>query len=264
MVGLVARLSLVSIGLIAAAAGPAAGGEVACRYEGGVITAPAVVGGIAGDYIIDTGAALTTLDETQAQAAGLDGAATRGEVRLAGMRRAGQALQIAPLDIRTWNLPTPASGVIGADVLRAYVVDVTYAPCRVRLSEPGGAPPFRGEALALGWDAGRPTAEASVADGAHEVVGRFVIATGMNAPMRLADDVAEVPGAAKPAELYPDGVWLARLPVVRLGGSVGLDVAAGLMEPEGDVAGALGGRVLANFRLRFDFPGGKLIVAPAR
>jgi hypothetical protein len=252
------------VGMIAAAAGPAAAGEVACRYEAGVITAPAVVAGIAGDYLIDTGAPVTTLDETQAQAAGFEGAAATGDVQVAGVRLAALPLRIAPLDIRTWNLPTPASGVIGADVLKGYVVDVSYAPCRVRLSAAGAAPAFRGEALALGWDAGRPTAEAAVADGAHEVVGRFVIATGMNAPIRLADDVAEVPGAARPAELYPDGAWLARLPAVRFGGSVGLDVAAGLMKPDGDVAGALGGQVLANFRLRFDFPGGKLIVAPAR
>ncbi|MBL8555714.1 MAG: hypothetical protein JNL41_15680 [Phenylobacterium sp.] len=257
-------MSLLGVGWIAAAAGPAAAGEVACRYEAGVITAPSVVAGIAGDYIIDTGAPLTTLDETQAQAAGFDGATAAGDVQLAGARMVARPLRIAPLDIRTWNLPTPAPGVIGADVLKGYVVDVTYAPCRLRLSPPGEAPAFRGEALALGWDAGRPTAEAAVADGAHELVGRFVIATGMNAPMRLADDVAAVPGAARPAELYPDGVWLARLPVVRFGGAVGLDVAAGLMKPDGEVAGALGGQVLANFRLRFDFPAGRLIVAPAR
>ena len=263
MVALVARLSLVSIGLIAAA-GPAASGEIACRYEAGVITVPAVVAGVAGDYILDTGAPLTTLDETQAQAAGLAGATTAGEVQLAGARMTAQAVAIAPLDIRTWNLPTPASGVIGADLLRAYVVDVSYAPCRVRLSEPGAAPPFRGKAQALGWDGGRPTAEAAVADDAHEVIARFVIATGMNAPMRLADDLAAVARAARPAELYPDGVWLARLPVVRFGGSVGRDVATGLMKPDGDVAGALGGQVLANFHLRFDFPAGRLIVAPAR
>ncbi|MBX3483328.1 hypothetical protein [Phenylobacterium sp.] len=257
------RLSLFGVGWIAVA-GPAAAGEVACRYEAGVITAPAVVAGIAGDYIVDTGAPLTTLDETQAQAAGFEGAAATGEVQVAGVRLAARPLGIAPLDIRTWNLPTPVSGVIGADVLKGHVVDVSYAPCRVRLSARGRAPTFRGRTLALGWDAGRPTAEASVTDGAHEVVGRFVIATGMNAPMRLADDVAGVPGAAKPAELYPDGVWLARLPAVRFGGSVGVDVAAGLMKPDGGVAGALGGQVLAHFRLRFDFPAGKLVVAAAR
>lgn len=247
-----------------APAWPAGAAEIACRYEAGVITVPASVGGIAGDYILDTGAPFTTLDGTQAQAAGFTDEATVGDVQVAGVRLPDRVLRIAKLDVRTWNLPTPASGVIGADVLRDFVVDVSYAPCRVRLSPPGREPHFAGRILALGWDAGRPTAEASVDDGVREVTGRFVVATGMNAPLRLADDIAAVPGAAKPHELYPDGVWLARLPVVRFAGAVGEDVAAGLMKPDGEVAGALGGQVLANFRLRFDFAAGRLIVAPAR
>ena len=263
MVAVVARSELLGLA-VWAAAGSAHAGEIACRFDAGVITVPAVVAGIAGDYILDTGTPLTTLDETQAQAAGLENAAFTGEVRIAGFAIPRQALRIAPLDVRTWNLPTPASGVIGAEALRGHVVDVSYAPCRVRLSAPGRAPAFRGTALALGWDAGRPTAEAAVSDDVREIIGRFVIATGLNAPVRLADDLAEAPGASRPAELYPDGVWLARLPQVSFAGSVGRDVAAGLMKPEGEVVGALGGEVLSHFRLRFDFPAGRLIVAPAR
>ena len=46
-------------------------------------------------------------------------------------------------------------------------------------------------------------------------------------------------------------------------GASGQDVAAGLMPPEGDVVGVLGGPVLAHFRLRFDFPAGRLDLSPA-
>jgi hypothetical protein len=144
------------------------------------------------------------------------------------------------------------------------VVDVSFSPCRVRLSSPGGAPDFKGTPLAIHWDLGRPAVEASVSDDAHELVGRFVVATGLNAPVRLADDIAGVPGASRPGELYPEGVWLARLPQVRFAGGVGRDVAAGLMKPDGEVAGMLGAQLLANFRLRFDFPAGRLVAAPAR
>jgi hypothetical protein len=35
------------------------------------------------------------------------------------------------------------------------------------------------------------------------------------------------------------------------------------MKPEGALAGVIGGEVLANFRLRFDFPARRLTVAPA-
>ena len=245
-------------------AAPAWAGEAACRYEGGTLVAPAVVAGIAGDYIIDTGAARTTLDETRAQAAGIEsGVGLSGAVRLADMSIPATPLAIAPLDVRTWNLPTPVAGVIGADVLKAYVLEVSYAPCRLRLWAPGQAPALSGQELELGWDQGRPTAPAAVADAAHEIAGRFVIATGANAPVRLADDLAQA-AAAKPAELYPDGVWLARLAQVRFAGSVGQDVAAGLMKPDGEVVGVLGGDVLAHFRLRFDFPAGRLTVVPIR
>jgi hypothetical protein len=134
----------------------------------------------------------------------------------------------------------------------------------VRLSRPGEAPPFRGRRLALAWDVGRPVVTAEADDGLHAVRGPFVVATGANAPVRLAADVAQVPGAAEPRELLEDGVWLARLPALRFAGAVGLDVAAGLMRPQGGEAGVIGGQALAHFRLRFDFPRGALLVAPAR
>lgn len=257
----VIRVSLRPLGLLALPfAAPAAAAEVACRFEAGTITLPAVVAGIPGDYILDTGAARTTLHNTKAEAEGFAENELTGDVRVAGMAIRAVPLKVADLDVRTWNLPTPAGGVIGADVLRGFVVDVSYAPCRVRLSLPGQAPRFTGRTLDLGWDLGRPTAEAAVSDEARTLRGRFVIATGANAPVRLADDLAKVtPEALRPEELYPEGVWLARLPQVAFAGAVGLDAGAGLMKPEGDVVGLLGAQVLAHFRLRFDFPAGKLI-----
>jgi hypothetical protein len=134
----------------------------------------------------------------------------------------------------------------------------------VRLSEPGRAPGFRGQALALDWDLGRPTAQAAVADEGRTLTGPFVIATGANVPVRLADDLAQAPGATKPDELYPQGVWMARLPALSFAGLRTRDVPAGLMKPEGEAAGVIGGTALSRYRLRFDFPAGRLIVAPAR
>lgn len=239
-------------------------GEIACRFEAGALVVPAVVAGIGGDYILDTGAAQTALHNTKAEAEGIAVTELAGDVRVAGMTVKALSLKVADLDARTWNLPTPVGGVIGADALKGFVLDVAYAPCRIRLSLPGAAPRFAGRALELGWDLGRPTAPASVSDDAHEISGRFVIATGANVPVRLADDLAQAPGAVRPDELYPEGVWLAKLPQLDFAGATGRDVAAGLMKPEGEAVGLLGGYVLARFRLRFDFPAGRLIVAPAR
>lgn len=259
------RLSPLPCSVLAAlAATPAHAGEIACRFEAGALVVPAVVAGIGGDYILDTGAAQTTLHNTKAEAEGIAATELVGDVRLAGMRVRALPLKVADLDARTWNLPTPAGGVIGTDALKGFVLDVAYAPCRVRLSLPGSEPRFAGRTLELDWDLGRPTAPASVSDDAHEISGRFVIATGANVPVRLADDLAQAPGAVRPNELYPEGVWLARLPQVEFAGAMGRDVAAGLMKPEGEAVGLLGGYILAHFRLRFDFPAGRLVVAPGR
>jgi hypothetical protein len=246
------------------AAGPAFAGEAACRFERGVVVVPAVMAGIAGDYIVDTGAAQSALHETKAQAEGIAETELAGDVLLAGVVVKALPLKVVDFDVRTWNLPTPVAGVIGADALKGFVLDVAYAPCRLRLSTTAEAPRFRGRTLTLGWDRGRPTVDASVSDDAHQINGRFVVATGANVPVRLADDLARTPDATDTKELYPEGVWLARLPQVDFAGATGRDVAAGLMKPEGDVVGVLGGSVLAHFRLRFDFPGNRLVVEPVR
>lgn len=224
----------------------------------------ATVAGVAGDFVIDTGAPRTLLHDTRARSEGVAADDLTGDVQVAGATVAGLSVGVTDLDVRGWNLATPLAGVIGADALKAHVVDVSYAPCVIRLSPPGSAAPFRGHVLELGWDLGRPTAEAAVSDDAHEIRGWFVIASGANAPLRLADDLAQSPGLADAQELYPDGVWFARLPQVSFAGAVGRDVATGLMAPDGDVVGVLGGPVLAHFRLRFDFPAGRLIVQPVR
>lgn len=245
------------------APGPARAGETVCWREGGTLVVPARVAGIAGDFILDTGTPRSLLHDTAAQTYGYDTDQVTGDLRLAGVTIPAADLAVADLDVRTWNLPTPVAGVIGADVLKGFVVDVRYAPCRVRISRPGHAPRFAGRRLRLGWDGGRPTVRAVVGDGVHDLAGAFVIATGANAPVRLADDLAQAP-ADKPDELYPGGVWLARLPVVRFAGVLGQDVPAGLMKPDGEVAGVLGAGALAHFRLRFDFPRNRLIVRAVR
>src|SRR5690242_6937788 len=81
--------------LLALATSPAWAGEADCRFEAGTLTVPAEVAGVAGDYILDTGAAQTTLHETKAQAEGFAATALSGDVRLAGMVVRGAALKVA-------------------------------------------------------------------------------------------------------------------------------------------------------------------------
>jgi hypothetical protein len=154
--------------------------------------------------------------------------------------------------------------VIGADALKGFVLDLSFAPCRLRLSRPGEAPRAAGgRSLPIAWLDARPTVRAEVADGVRLAAGPFVPATGSDVPVRLSDDLASAPNVSKADELYPGGAWLARLPQLGFAGRRLDDLAAGLVRPDGEAAGVLGGAVMARFRLRFDFPAGLLTVWPA-
>ena len=258
------RLILISaLGVFAASAAWA--GEAGCWFEGGVVVVPAQVMGVTGDFVFDTATAHTQLAQTQAQGAGFTEAALNGEVRLAGLRLAGRPVVVANLDLRTGALPTPVAGVIGADVLQGYVVDVAFSPCRVRLTKAGRAAAFgRATALPLTWIAGRPTAPAAVADGPRALAGSFAIGVGVDRAVRLSDRIAGAPGANRARELYPYGALAPRLRALSFAGGLWENLAAGLTRAESpDVAGVLGGPLLAHYRLRFDFPAGRLLVAPA-
>lgn len=260
-----ARTRLTLATLLAGLSAPAGAwaGEAACWFDGGVLVVPAQVAGIAGDYILDTGSPRTQLHETKANAEGIAAPELTAGLRVAGLELAPLPIAVADLDVRGWNLPTPIAGVIGADVLKDLVLDVSFAPCRVRLSRPGEAPAFRAaRTLPLAWDAGRPVVHAEAGDGQRRLSGPFTPATGLSTAVRLADDVAVVIGTDRPQELGPEGIWLARLPELAFAGRTLPDQPAGLAPPEGEAAGAIGGPVLSRFRLRFDFPAGRLLLSP--
>lgn len=248
--------------LLLALAAPS--GETACWFENGVVVVPAEVGGVAGDYILDTGQAQTVLAQTQAQAAGHAETAFVAPVRLAGRRTAGVAVSVQGIDVRTGLFPTPIAGVIGADALKAYVVDVSFAPCRVRLSLPGHAPRLRAEAaLPLEWIGGTPAVEAAAADGPHAFAGAFRLATGSDTAVRISDALAAAPGAARPRELYPYGVLRPRLRAFSIAGRMAEDLPAGLLKADDRaLAGEIGAPLLYAWRVRFDFPNGRLLLAP--
>ena len=259
------RLGLIAA-LVAMSAHPALAGKTACWFENNVVVVPAEVMGVAGDYILDTATAHTVLAETQAQAAGFAATDLSGSVRLAGLSLRGVRIAVAPIDLRSGALPTPIAGIIGADVLKDHVVDVGFVPCRVTIRAPGRSAPLAGRAsLPLTWIAGRPVVRAAVADGPHAFAGNFTVATGGDTAVRLSDALAKVPGAAKPKELYPYGVSRPRLRAMSLAGALFEDLPSGLVQAEDpQLAGELGAPALRGWRLRFDFPAGRLILTPAR
>ncbi|MDB5447850.1 MAG: hypothetical protein JWQ97_3167 [Phenylobacterium sp.] len=140
---------------------------------------------------------------------------------------------------------------------------MSFAPCRVALWPRGHAPRFHAEAsLPLAWADGRPTAPASVADNSRTLSGDFVLATGSDTSVRLRDDLADAPGAARREPLYPYGALRPKLRALSFGGDLFEAAPAGL-EARADLAaaGEIGAPVLARWRLRFDFPAGRLQLA---
>ena len=264
MVWLAVRVTVTAFAVCCCLAAPARAGEAACWYERGVLVVPASVMGVAGDYILDTGTAHTELAETQAQTAGFAETALLGEVRVADVRMAKRSVAVADIDVRTGLFPTPIAGVIGADVLAPYVLEVRYAPCRVALNLPAQAPrPAAGAEAPLHWRSGLPVVQAGVADGPRAWRGGFVVATGADRALRLSDDAATAPAASKPGAVYPYGVLVPRLRALSFAGALFENVEAGLLKAgatPGD--GAIGPGVLARFTLRFDFPAGRLRLTP--
>ncbi|MFL5296579.1 MAG: hypothetical protein ACJ798_09395 [Phenylobacterium sp.] len=246
--------------------GPAAAGETACWFENNVVVVAAEVMGVSGDFILDTATPHTQLGDSQAQTAGYAETALTGEVRVAGLVLAARPVAVANLDMRTGALPTPIAGVIGADVLRDYVLDVSFAPCRVALRTSGQAGPFPSRVtLPIAWTADRPVVDATVSDGTRTLTGAFTLATGGDTAVRLSDALAAAPGAAKPKELYPYGVLFPHLRALSFAGSFSENLAAGLVAAEDPgLAGELGTPLLSRWRLRFDFPRSRLLLAETK
>ncbi len=68
------------------AAVSARAGETACWFENGAVVAPAAIGDMAGDFVIDLSAPRTLLHETKAQMSGYAQTDLALPVRLAGQR----------------------------------------------------------------------------------------------------------------------------------------------------------------------------------
>ena len=123
---------------------------------------------------------------------------------------------------------------------------------------------FRATAsLPLGWLADRPVVRAAVADGPHAFAAHFAVATGADTAVRLSDALAASPSAGKPKELYPGGVLRPRLRALSFADGLSENLPAGLVGAEDPaLAGQIGAPLLARYRLRFDFPRGRLLLAP--
>ena len=243
-------------------AGPALGGESRCWLENGALVAPAAFGDIAGDFIIDLSAPRSLLHVTAARLAGLAGDTAQGPLRIAGERIAGARLDVADLDARTGSFITSIAGVIGADLLAGFVIDIQPSPCRLTLYRKT-PPRMRGAVrLSLRQVGGAPAVRAGISDGAESRFGWFAIDT--------ASEGVRVAGA-KLTRAPPDGADAgsrtsppARLRALSLGGRLFEETPAGLMAPAPPgLDGAVGLAVWRPYHLRLDTARGWMDLAPS-
>ena len=184
---------LLILSVLAAGGGPAMAGQTACWFENGAVVAPAAIGGLAGDYVIDLSAPQTLLHKTAAQRGGYADTALTLSVLVAGQRTPATGVVVKDLDYRGVGFSTPITGVIGADILDRYVVTLDFAPCRLRLEPPGATPNPEGQAMRVVMVGGVPTVVAAASDGVKGVSGPFALDTASNGGVRArgaADQVS--------------------------------------------------------------------------
>lgn len=256
------RAAAVIAGLILSVGGtrPALAGEVACWFENGAVVVPAVIGGVAGDWLLDPSAPRTQLHDTRADMEGLaDGFVARG--RLAGQTLPDVPVRVADLDARAPGFVTPIAGVIGADILAAFVVDLRFAPCRLRLSV-GRSPPARGgRVLRLETVGGVPAVRAAVADGRQARAGLFAVDWSSRAMVRTARASLSPPAEGQDPTRRDQAP--ARLRALSIDGRLYEEPSAALatdLDPA--LAGTLGVDFWSRWLLRLDIATGRLTLFP--
>ncbi len=131
---------------------------------------------------------------------------------------------------------TNISGVLGADFLRRFVVDIAFSPCSIhiaRRARRGSAGAMR---VPVVWVAGTPAIRAAIADReGTSLAGQFAIDTAA-AGSRIADAhfTRPLPSGADPASpVQPP----ARLRALSVAGDLFEDTPAGVLSAPG-LAGA--------------------------
>jgi len=247
------------------AAGPAWAGEARCWVDDGAVVVSAAFGQITGDFILDLSAPHSLLHVDRALSDGIVTPTADGTLSL-GHERIPATLTVASVDDRSLGLPTTINGLIGADVLAGYVVDLRLSPCRIRLWR-GRAPPLGpSQTLAMEMVGGAPTVAATIADSRTALAGRFGVGTG-SPGVRLAASIATLsrsPKGVDPAALYQPPARLAALGLAdealqALPASLASDLPPGVL-------GDIGTGVWARYgMLRLDLRRDRLqLAAPAR
>lgn len=248
------RRVLLAFSIVALAPAAAFAGQTRCWIDKGALVASAAFGDIAGDFLIDLSSPVSQLHNTRAELAGLEAPVIRRDLTIAGKRVAGVDMAVADLDARTRAFDTSISGVIGADVLGRYTVDIETSPCRIRLSSVQTRRFRGGVRLSVKLVDGRPLVGAKISDGVRVRTGLFAIDTG-----RWATGVADARLSRTP-DADPDQPPVpTRLRALELGGKL-FEQAPAFIDSGGDgePTGSIGMAVWSSWHLRLDMQYGWL------
>ena len=157
--------------------GPALAGEGRCWIDHGALVVAASFGEIAGDFILDASTPKSQLHLTRAQGDGIEATSARRPLKVAGEHFPAFDMDVVDLDDRTRIFDTTINGVIGADLLRRFVVDIDFSPCRIRLGHGAAKPAAGAMHMAVRDIDGVPTIRASISDGLQSRAGDFAIDT---------------------------------------------------------------------------------------
>jgi hypothetical protein len=231
--------------------GPAWAGAAACWVDKGAVVVSASFGDIAGDFLLDPSSPKSQLHITRAQNDGIIASSVRGPLVLAGETIPDLELMVVDLDDRTRVFDTTINGVIGADVLGGFVVDLSFSPCRLALIRRRQSPIAGATRLSVRYLDGVPSVSAALSDGDHTRVGLFAIDTSRRETLVSNAALSRPPpeGGGTPIQLR----------ALSLGGRLFEDTPANTYKaPPPGLAGSIGTAVWSDWRLRLDLPGGWL------
>ncbi len=237
---------------------PPVGGEVRCWIDRGALVAPALFGDIAGDFLIDLSAPASALQDTRAGLDGVSAASATSNLTLAGQTVREFPMAVADLDARTRGFETVINGIVGADFLARFIVEIDPSPCRIRLVRQTARRRHGSTRLAVTMASGRPLVAARITDGARIRSGLFALDTAEWPTTLFGDRLSRAGPAAAPPP--------ARLRAMTLAGRLFEQVPAVVAAaPDVGVArGALGLSVLSRWSLRLDMSHGWLDLSPVK
>jgi predicted aspartyl protease len=271
--------------------------ELPYREGAGLLVIEGEVNGTRADFVLDTGAPVTVLinsprlaplalDTSKARKLGpADNPAVPVGVIEPGFKVAFDGVtlsEVTAVIVEGTSLPCRErfesanfQGVIGADVMRRFVVEVDPVQRRVRLHEPARwAPTSVIGSLPLEFRAGLPFTQAEVRGSAGTVPVRLLVDTGSNDTLSLiaaSRPELQLPADAQPREsCYVGGArttWHGAPVDIAFGDAVARQVSTSYEDGDrvlrGERNGSLGMGLLKRYVFAIDYPGKRIVLLRA-